>query len=416
MKNVLIIGAGYFQIPIIKAAKSLGHHVIATDMSPDAPGFTFADEQYHISTKDSENMLILAKKINQKNQLHAVLTMGTDVTHTVSKITDSLSLPGISFKDAMATSVNKKNMRERFLANNLSQPQFYDVTDLDQAKNVARFIGYPVVVKPIDSMGARGVMLVNKESEMAFAFREAINASFKEKIVLVEEYISGHELSIDCLVYKDEISFLCIGDRIIKHPPYFIETGHQIPSTIDKNMIRSAKALMIKAIRALNIKNGTAKGDIKVNLSGAYIGEVAGRLSGGFMSSHTLPLSNGIDAAKAAVKIALGEKPDIAPLFNKASVERAIIPKPGKIISISGVEEAKALPGIAEIHLNFKEGDILTSLKSNIGKAGNIISFDKDLKKAIQIAEKALSIINIKTEPIKKETFKSQNNDWISSI
>jgi biotin carboxylase len=416
MKNILIVGAGYFQVPIIKAAKDLGNYVIVTDMDENAPGMSLADEYHIISTQDTEGMLKLALDINKEKKLSAVLTMGTDVTHTVSLITDKLGLPGIKYQDALCTSVNKKNMRERFLDNNLSQPQFYDVKNLNQALNVTKYIGYPVVVKPVDSMGARGVVLANKESDMAYAFSEAINASIKEKTVLVEEYIQGKELSIDCLVYKGDVHFLCIGDRIIKYPPYFIEIGHQVPSVLDNDMIIEAKALMIKAIKALNITDGAAKGDIKVNYAGAFIGEIAGRLSGGFMSSHTLPLSNGIDAAKAAVKIALGEKPDLTPKFNKASVERAIIPKPGKIVSIHGIDEAKKIPGIKEIHLNLKEGDIVKKLKSNIGKAGNVISSHENLNEAIKIAEKALSIIKIKTEPIKKKGFKSKNNDWIAGI
>jgi len=415
-KNIIIIGAGLFQIPAIRAAKEMGHYVITFDKNPSAPGSSLADEHYIVSTHDSENILKHAIKINETRKIHAALTIGTDATDSVSMITEKLGLPGISYKDACSTSVNKKNMRERLLEYNIPQPQFYDVKTLSEAINVAKYIGYPVVLKPVDSMGARGVIMVSRESEMAYAFRESFNASRSEKKVIVEEYIPGYELSIDCLVYKGKIHFLCIGDRIIEKAPYFVETGHQIPSSLDDYMLLEAKAIMIKAIKALNINNGAAKGDIKVNYSGAYIGEIAGRLSGGFMSSHTLPLSTGINAAKEAIKIALGEKPDLKPKFNKSSVERAILPESGKILSITGVEKARKLPGIAEIHLNYKEGDIINPLKSNIGKAGNVISVHDDLLEAIKIAEKALSIIKIITEPVKRERFKSQNNAWISAI
>ncbi|MDD5091784.1 MAG: ATP-grasp domain-containing protein [Candidatus Wallbacteria bacterium] len=396
-KTVLVIAAGLFQIPVIKAAKALGHHVIATDINPQAPGFAFADEHHIVSSRDMESMLTLARKLHKKRKIDAVLTMGTDVSHTVSRLTDEFGLPGINYANSLYTSVNKKNMRYRLLEFNVPQPQFYEVSSLKQAQSVAGYIGYPVVLKPEDAMGARGVIKVDTPDQMEGAFAEAWEASLNKQEILVEDFIPGDELSIDCLVYKGRIHILCIGDRLIRFPPYFVEIGHHVPSQLPAHMIEQAKEAMIKAIRAIGITNGAAKGDIKVNEHGAFVGEVAGRLSGGFMSSHTLPLSTGIDAAGAAVQIALGEKPDLTPKFHRASVERAFLPGPGRVKAITGLEEGRAIPGVVDIHLNCKPGDILHPLKSNIGKAGNVITVGDTLQQAMGAADLALVTVRFET-------------------
>lgn len=398
MKTILIIAAGYFQVPAIKAAKGLGHYVITTDINPNAPGFKWADESYVISSRDIDGILRLARMIYNKRGLDGVMTIGTDVSHVVARVAGEFGLVGMDFEDAMATSVNKANMRERFLRHNLSQPQFYIVRNLKEAINVSKYMGYPIVIKPIDSMGARGVVRIDGPNDFPYAFREAYNSATDKNKFLVEEYIEGHELSIDCLIYKGRVYFLCIGDRIIRFPPHFIEIGHNVPSQLSKRKINQAKRLMLRAIKALNIENGAAKGDIIVNGDGAFIGEVAGRLSGGFMSSHTLPLSTGINAAREAVRIALGEEPDLIPKFSKAAVERAILPEPGRVVAIEGVERAKAIDGVEEIHLNCKIGTIIEPLKSNVGKAGNIIVSYQSLEGAIEIVNKALREIKIITE------------------
>ena len=124
------------------------------------------------------------------------------------------------------------------------------------------------------------------------------------------------------------------------------------------------------------------------------------RLSGGFHSQMTEPLAFGMNSIKAVIDLSLGlslDKKDIEPQFFHASAERSLYPKPGKVVSIKGLEQAKSLKGIAGIFLNVKPGDVLYPLTSNIGKAGHVVGYGRTRKEAIHNTLRAVKKIQIKT-------------------
>ena len=167
---------------------------------------------------------------------------------------------------------------------------------------------YPLVIKPCDNMGARGVKKILQPDDLVSAFQEAKEASISGKLIL-EEFMQGPELSLDALVFGGRIEITGIADRHIEREPYFVEVGHTLPSNLPEAQQEAVKAFFRQAIRALGINHGAAKGDIKLTSEGPKIVEIAARLSGGWMSAHTYPLSTGVDLMKAAIQVALGETP-----------------------------------------------------------------------------------------------------------
>ena len=317
-------------------------------------------------------------------------------------------LPGNRFEDAYAAS-NKIRMRERFKKNNVPQPNFFPVWNYEEAIEAYKHLNTPVVVKPADNMGARGVMKVSSESDVLAAFNRAKSSSPSGEVI-VEEFMDGPELSIDMLIYNDEIYVTGVADRIIESPPFFIETGHIMPSALDKEQIDDAVNVMKAGIKALNLKIGAAKGDIKVTKNGAMVGEIAARLSGGFMSAYTYPLSTGVNLIKNAIEIALGNPPsDLKPKWNKVSIEKAFLPGTGIIESIEGVENAKKVEGIKEVFIKTKAGDILVTPTNNLEKAGNIIAVGNTRDEAIAIANKAMNLVHFKLTDEKSITAEEIN-------
>jgi isopentenyl diphosphate isomerase/L-lactate dehydrogenase-like FMN-dependent dehydrogenase/biotin carboxylase len=395
MKHTLmVIGGGLLQVPIIMAAKKLDLQVIVTDYNPDAIGLRYADIPIIMSTRDIEGSVRVARAQNELTPIHGILTVGTDASMTVAAVANSLELPGIKFENAEAAT-NKAKMRTRFREHNVPSPDFFQVWTLTEAKDACKKLGFPLVIKPCDNMGARGVMRIDDRSQISDAFKHAKAASPSGEII-IEEFMEGPELSIDAVVYNEQITFTGIADRIIEDPPYFIEKGHTMPSQLPKETIDEACRVMTLGIRALGITHGFAKGDIKVTPKGVKIGELAARLSGGFMSAYTYPLSSGVDLMKAAVEIALGQEPsNLEPLYNRVSIERAIITEPGIVKRISNVDEARAIPGIAEIFLNVKPGDQVKKPTSNVEKAGHIIAVGDTLAETERAVEECRKIIRI---------------------
>jgi len=393
-KTIMIIGGGLLQLPLIRTAKEMGLQVIVTDYNPEAPGFVYADIPVIMSTRDIEGSVRIAKKQHKRTPISGVLTSGTDASMTVAAVANALGLPGIKFEDAEAAT-NKIKMRTRFKQHRVPSPDFMPVWTLAEAKEACRKLALPLVIKPADNMGARGVMCIDNKNMISDAFHAAKAASPSGEII-IEQFMEGPELSIDSVVFEGEVTFTGIADRIIEDHPYFIEKGHTMPSMLPVEIIEEAKRVMIAGIRALGITHGFAKGDIKVTPDGVKIGELAARLSGGFMSTHTFPYSTGVNLMKAAVEISLGLEPgNLEPVKNLVSIERAIITEPGVVKEISGIDEAKSVEYINDIFIGVVPGDQMVKPKSNIDKAGHIIATAPTLALAENAVEEAKKRIRI---------------------
>ena len=393
-KTIMVIGGGLLQIPVIISAKKMGLQVIVTDYNPNAQGMKDADIPIVMSTRDIEGSVRVAKAQNELTPISAVLTVGTDASMAVAAVANALNLPGIKFEDAEAAT-NKIKMRMRFKQHGVPSPNFLPVWSLSDAKKAGKILTFPVVIKPSDNMGARGVMRVDNPNQISDAFKFSKGASPSGELIM-EEYMEGPELSIDAIIYNNEITITGVADRIIEYPPYFIETGHNMPSGLPREIQADACEVMKMGIHALGITTGAAKGDIKITSKGPMIGELAARLSGGFMSAYTYPLSSGVDLMKAAIEVALGQEPgNLEPVMSRVSIERAIITRPGFVKKITGLEEALKINGIKEIFLNVKPGDKVIQPRSNVEKAGHIIAVGATLEEATASFDTCKKILNL---------------------
>lgn len=396
-KTILIIGGGLLQVPIIQTAKTMRLHTVVADMNPTSIGFQIADEAILMSTKDVEGMVRESKKFAQNSPIHGVITAGTDASMTVAAVASALQLPGIRFVDAEAAS-NKVKMRQRLKEFGMPIPRFAAVWSLQDAKDALDSLTFPLVMKPADNMGARGVIKVTNKDDLPTAFRHAKRFCPTGELIL-EEYMEGPELSVDALAFQGQIRMTGIADRIIEREPYFIEVGHNMPSAMSKEVLEEVERVMAGGMRALGIHLGAGKGDIKVTKDGVKIGEIAARLSGGFMSAFTYPLSTGVNLNRAALLISLGETPDnLDPVLSRVSIERSLLSKSGKLISIGGVEETKKIDGVSEVFIQSKPGDIIKEPTNNIDKSGHVIIVADNLKDAELVFEKVKDTIRFEVD------------------
>ena len=393
-KHLLIIGGGVFQVPAIKTAKSMGLKVVVTDYNPEAEGMLLADYPIEVSTRNINLSVNTAKQFHRACPLDGVMTVGTDASQTVAAVADALNLPGIPFEVA-ERATDKIKMRQVLKEKGVPVPDFRPIWTLEECQQAIQDMPLPLVIKPCDNMGARGVRKIERLDDLISAFREAKEASISGKLIL-EEFMEGPELSLDALVFEGSIHITGVADRIIERAPYFVEIGHTLPSALPEKQQSRAVAVFKQAIFALGIDIGAAKGDIKITPEGPKIVEIAARLSGGWMSAYTYPLSTGVNLYKAAIQIALGETPtDLKPKTSLVSAERSLLPPPGKILSIQGVEEARKIKGVKEIILMKEAGDMAEEPRSNLGKVGYVITVGKTREEAIRINDLAREILKI---------------------
>ncbi|MBN2625418.1 MAG: ATP-grasp domain-containing protein [Spirochaetales bacterium] len=404
----MILGAGIMQIPALEIAREMGWKTFCVDRDSQAPAVGLCDYFLPVDLKDRVGLANAAQAYKEKYGLDGVMTVGTDFSPSVAWIAEKVGLPGIGFQTALDAS-DKVRMRARFDEAGIASPPYVEMSPEMGPLTPLETLSFPLVVKPVDNMGARGVRRVDSEAELIEAIGKAISYSRSERAI-VEEYLEGPEFSLDALVYGGEIEIYGLADRHIFFPPYFIEMGHTIPSDLSEEMREQVCAAFKEGIRALGINNGAAKGDIKFSRGKAWIGEIAARLSGGFMSGWTYPYHAGRSAVKGALQICVGEKPDFSlPEDTRITAERAFISIPGKIKTLENLEKAHNMLMVRDIFILRDEGDRVDFPRNNVEKVGNIIANGKDRERTCAAAEKAARSIIVRLETGDEETARFLN-------
>ena len=400
-KTILILGAGEEQTMVIKLAQDMSIRVIATDGNPKAIGLKVADVGICADINDVETMIGIGKKY----KIDGVIAHAVEIPQVVVKIAKKLGLPGIS-PEVAERATNKLKRIRCFEKKSVPHPKFETAGTIKEAEINAEKIGFPVVLKPIDNAGARGVTKVNAKNEIERAFKEARSFS-KQDIVLIEEYLEGPETSTESIVHNGKIYTPCWGNRNYSkkdvYYPYMIEDGGELPTSLSKKEKEKTERTVKKAIRALGIDFGAAKGDMLIHKGKPYVLEMAARTSGGRFCDTKVPLSNGVNILKPLIDMHVGNKVDLKelkPKYERGVAERTIIPNPGKILSIDGVGVAKKMRGVYKVYVNpeLKIGSYIKPIKNHAEKGGYVIALGDTREIAVKRAEEAIETIKIKTE------------------
>lgn len=388
------------QVPGIRIAKAKGWKVIVADGNPEAVAGQLGDHFEVVDLKDKEGLLALAGRYAKQTGLDGVFTAGTDFSASVAWVAEKLGLPGVPYAVAMRAT-DKCLMREAFAKAGLPSPRFTCWTGEGDPGEVSRSgMSFPLVVKPVDNMGSRGVRRVDDTSGLVEACRAALPLSRTSRVI-VEEFMEGEELSLDAVVYRGRVTVCGVADRHIYFPPHFVEMGHTMPTELDGDAVREAEEIFADGIRAIGIENGAAKGDIKVTPRGPMIGEIAARLSGGYMSGWTCPLSSGVEVTEGALNIAVGLPPgNLAPRYHRTCAERALLSIPGTVAEVSGLQEARESAGVKEIFLRVAPGAEVVFPSNNVEKCGNVIAVADSRAEAVDAARTGINAIGIRLVPL----------------
>jgi len=415
---IVILGAGIMQIPAIKSANNMGFASIVFDGDSNAPGKDFSSYFENIDFSDKDALLEKCLSYNVICNIKAVFTAGTDFSYIVAWLSEKLGLKTISYETALKAT-DKSLMREAFSAANVSSPKFIMTTSSNIDEDQVQNLGYPLVVKPVDSMGARGAVKIDNFAHLKEAIEKAVKFSRLGKVI-IEQFLQGPEFSLDAVIKDGNIHICGVADRHIYFPPYFVEMGHTMPSAFPKEVVDEVISVFCDGIRAIGIDNGAAKGDIKYVDGRAIVGEIAARLSGGYMSGWTFPYSTGFSVIDAALKIALDKDPgEVKYSYDNTSAERAFI-------SISGIVDSVYIPeylknrcsdnAVKELFIIVNRGDNVNFPKNNVEKCGNVIAVHKERSEAVYAAEEACRNIIVKLKPGDETTFNfifGEKEKWI---
>ena len=336
-----------------------------------------------------------ARDLQNNGGLDGVFTAATDFSVPVAAAAAACGLPGHGLEAAKNAS-DKLRMRACFAAAGVPSPRCAGVTreNLPGIAAVLKDTGIrlPVVVKPADSMGARGCVRVNEENALEIACADALRYS-RSGTAIVEEYMEGPEFSVEALVFDGEFHLTGFADRHICFPPYFVEMGHTIPTALPEADRERIISVFRAGTEALGLSHGAAKGDIKLTPDGPMVGGSPPAFPGihvrmdipvfvGHRPYGSSSVSCGGRTARRAGTVSL-----------QVCAERAWISLPGTVASVYGLEEAAAIPGVRNV-IPAPEPVTGLSFPEQRGKCGNCLAVHEHRDEAIRLAEKPVPVFS----------------------
>ena len=390
MKRLLIIGASVLRVPAIRKAKEMGLYVAVADFNPNAIGIPLADEYYNVSTIDEEGVYEAAKAF----RADGIMTLATDMPmRSLAYACGKLGLVGLAY-DASVKATDKGEMIKTFEAAGVEHP-WYQIVPAGQKP--APGYTFPLITKPTDNSGSRGVMLVHNEDELAAALSYS-SENGRHGDVIMEEYMQGPEVSVEVMVSHGVPHVLQITDKLTTGAPHFVEMGHSQPSRLPEDAQAAIRDLASRAALSVGIQDGPAHVEIILTANGPKMVELGARMGGDCITTHLVPLSTGIDMVGNTIRIALGEEPDLVQKLHKGSAIRYFSVPCGVIREITGVEEARAIEGVQEITFVKHVGDTAGDIGSSTDRVGFVIAQAETAEEAVRVCERASEAVKIVVE------------------
>ena len=366
-KKILVFGCGELQKSIIGRAHKMGLFVVGIDPCEDAYCKDDVDAFEVVGGQDYEGTCAVV----EKHGINAIVTAATDKPLVMmARIAEKYGFPFYSVETAQ-WSTDKFQMKHRFELGDVPHAQGRPISKVEEAEGLV----FPVIVKPRDNSGSRGVKLCRNAGELKASIEEALKNS-KLDTVLVEEFIEGPEYSIEGLHYDGKSEVIQFTEKKTTEFPYNVELGHKQPANISEENQQKIREIVSKIGKALDFVNCPSHTELKINDRGIFVIETSPRLGGDYITSTITPLSTGINLEDQLLHIALGEPVDTKTgRVEKASGVHFFCMPEGRVAKIDtkAIEEAKNWPGIYSFNLKLKEGDEVHQITSSLNRYGEFI-------------------------------------------
>jgi len=364
-KHLIIIGASYLQLPLILKAREMGIETHAFAWEEGAVAKSYCDYFYPISIVEKDTIVNEARRI----QPDGVATIGSDLAAvTVNYIANELCLIGNSL-ETTALTTNKYLMRKKLSDSGLPCPKFLLAKQSTSLKEIN--LKFPVIVKPTDRSGSRGVTKVSEISELRSAVKRALSESLKNEAI-IEEFVAGQEISVEMITWEGKHHFLAITDKVTTGPPYFVETQQHQPSLISSQLRDNVLNTVYQALTCLGVAYGASHSELLITSDNdTYIVEIGARMGGDCIGSHLVHLSTGYDFVRGVIEVAFGEFSALEGSKKHYSGIYYLTAKPGRIEKI--VDYSERYQQIVKKELFVKQGDAVKPIRESADRLGYFI-------------------------------------------
>lgn len=372
MKRLLILGGDAALIPIIKAAKAKGIYVITCDYLPNNIAHTYSDAYLNHSTTDKEKILADAQRL----AIDGILTFTDSGVYSAAYVAERMGLPSPGPLSSIEILQNKDRFREFLLKEGLNVPLFWEFFDKDSYLNSENVFPYPIIVKPIDSAGSKGVTKVTAKRQLSEAYDMAISFS-NRRGVIVEEFIEpvGAQLHGDCYVRDGRMSFIYLGDH------HFDSTINNLvpisttwPSIHAPEHIEAVTQQISEVIERVGFIQGCINIEARINKKDgkAYLIDVGAR-SGGNFTPIVIHYASGFDYVESSICYSLNI-PQASYLTSNKGFYAYLVIHSKTDGCLEGITISDTLsPHIVERYDYYKQGDNVRSFRGANAAIGILI-------------------------------------------
>lgn len=395
MKTLLVLGTRSNQIPIIQYAKQRGLRVVAIDPAPSPKATELADRVFTHDLANVDACMAIARREN----IDGVLTAGADYpVPTAAIICATLGLSGLSER-AATLATNKKEMKRAFAEHDVPSPLSIAVKNMEGMMVARAQIAGDVIVKPGQSSGGRGITWLAADAsniDFEIALERAMKFTLSGE-ALIESCVEGAEYSIEMLIYDGECHIIAVTNKVTSGKPHFVELGHTQPTHLSAENKRILEGVAMRGVDALEIDSSAVHAELCWGPNGPSIIEIGARLGGGFIATHLVPLSTGINMVAAAISLALGEMPQLIVGHDRGAAIKFFTPPQGTVTRIEGVDAACKVLGVQEVELYVEVGEMVRPLQDDTCRVGHVIAESVDATAAADIVAYAAGLIEVQT-------------------
>lgn len=396
-------------IAAMRAARERGHRVAFFSRDPAYYSGAFdpavlavvADEVIVHETNDARSVLAAVASI--EGPVDALISIGEFYTVQVAEAARRLGLPGLAV-DAALTARSKLRTRQRCKAAGLRVPAFHAVETADAAVDAARSVGLPCVVKPVDGTASMQVLRCSSDAQVRAAAaairRQRFNGRGQacERTILVEEYLLGHEVSVESVTRDGVTHVVGVTDKHLSGPPHFVEMGHVFPSGLPTSMSRACTEVAVSALAAIGFDFGVAHTEVRLAADGPVLIEINARPPGDHITD-LVRHAHGIDLLTVLIDAHLGDRGVPRRTRDQAAAVRFFDASPGLVTWVGGTELAARIPGVTELRVAAGPGSRVGPLRSSKDRLGQVIAVAPTPYLADRLAQTALGQVQIVTVP-----------------
>jgi biotin carboxylase len=401
LTRLLIVGCGFPQLSLVRAARRHGLFVVGADANAHAVAVAYCNEFAPVSTDDVDGLCQVVRRAG----VHAVTTSGSEVSlKATAEVAVRLGLPFYADPETVRRCQEKDAMRAGYRAAGLAVPAFARCERVGEALAFAQARGFPLVVKPSRGWGQRGVARVNDGSELPRAFEEARahSASAGLACAVVEEWLEGAEYSVNGWIEDGVLVSYCVTVRVTV--PGDRPLGVMIAEAYPSGLSAEDEARVVDEARrgaaALGHLRGPCYSQVGLGARGCFLFETAARLGGGFDADVTR-LASGVDLYDRLLGVALGdaglERQGVVGPARRAAIAKFLVARPGIVRAVNGLEEARAIRGVDDVQAFVGVGGQVWPLTDSAKRAGYALAHGSTRSEAAARADEALGRLSIDT-------------------